>query len=503
MLLFLTPDPDDDEIEYDKTDAFSPFLTVDEPVPRNLYFPDDPLLSSILIEGDEELIKSLESPFNLIIGRDTIKKFNLVFAFPSHFFSQDTVREMQDTTHLLSPLPIPVDGSINGDEDNRSQTLHDTPRVECAVRPFGDHTDSERSSVNLVNNKGEVEKVDIVPRTQARWREGDQLDSSLGVTRPTLPDSTQTKGKLQASLVEEDTMLLFLTPDPDDDEIDYDKTDAFSPFLTVDEPVPRNLYFPDDPLLSSILLEGDEELIKSLVILITKFKHLFSNTLSSTPASIPPFNLVVDNEKWQNPKHRGPPRVQSPAKQAEIAKQIDQLLKQGIIERSNASYYSQIILTPKSDNTYRFCINYRAVNDCTQPASWPVPHIGQMLIQLGGQKSSIFGIVDLTQGYHQAPVSLATRVFTAFIAFCGIFHYLRLPFGPKRAPSYFQEVMAAIVLCGLIYFMCEIYLDDCIIHAADNETFISRLEQVLSRFDRHNIVLKPSKCKFGLPQVEF
>ena len=112
------------------------------------------------------------------------------------------MREMQDTTHLLSPLPIPVDGSINGDEDNRSQTLHDTPRVECAVRPFGDHTDSERSSVNLVNNKGEVEKVDIVPRTQARWREGDQLDSSLGVTRPTSLVPSQTLRNLYVTLVD-------------------------------------------------------------------------------------------------------------------------------------------------------------------------------------------------------------------------------------------------------------------------------------------------------------
>ena len=149
----------------------------------------------------------------------------------------------------------------------------------------------------------------------------------------------------------------------------------------------------------------------------------------------------------------------------------------------------------------RLCIDYRAVNACTEPASWPVPHIGQMLVRLGEKKSSIFGIVDLTQGYHQAPVSMSTKVFTAFIAFCGIFHYLRLPFGPKRAPSYFQEMMAAIVLCGLIYFMCEIYLDDCIIHGPDNITFLARLEQVFLRFEKHKIILKPSKCKFGLPKV--
>ena len=40
--------------------------------------------------------------------------------------------------------------------------------------------------------------------------------------------------------------------------------------------------------------------------------------------------------------------------------------------------------------------------------------------------------------------------------------------------------MAAVVLVGLIYFICEIYLDDCIVHAADADTFLSRLEHFLA-----------------------
>jgi transposase InsO family protein len=64
-------------------------------------------------------------------------------------------------------------------------------------------------------------------------------------------------------------------------------------------------------------------------------------------------------------------------------------------------------------------------------------------------------------------------------------------------------MMAAVVLAGLVYFICEIYLDDCIIHAADNTSFLSRLEQVFQRFSKHKLYLKPSKCKFGMSKVEF
>jgi hypothetical protein len=132
-----------------------------------------------------------------------------------------------------------------------------------------------------------------------------------------------------------------------------------------------------------------------------------------------------------------------------------------------------------------------------------------MFVRLGTHRSQLFGVVDLTSGYHQAPISLATRVFTVFITFCGCYQYLRLPFGPKRAPSYFQEMMAAFVLddciiSGLVYFIFEIRLDDCIIHAADNEIFTQQLELVFQRFSNiHKIVLKPNKCRFGLSEVEF
>ena len=73
-----------------------------------------------------------------------------------------------------------------------------------------------------------------------------------------------------------------------------------------------------------------------------------------------------------------------------------------------------------------------------------------MLRPNGNHKPKIFGTMDLTQGYHQAPITLATRAYTSFILFCGVYQFTRLPFGPKRAPSYSQQVMATVVLAGLI-----------------------------------------------------
>ena len=59
--------------------------------------------------------------------------------------------------------------------------------------------------------------------------------------------------------------------------------------------------------------------------------------------------------------------------------------------------------------------------------------------------------MDLTQSYHQAPLTFATRAYTSFITFPRLCQFTRLPFGPKRAPSYFQKIMATVVHTGLTY----------------------------------------------------
>ena len=181
-------------------------------------------------------------------------------------------------------------------------------------------------------------------------------------------------------------------------------------------------------------------------------------------------------------KNRAPPRSQSSVKQTALFNTIQTLISQGIVEKSQSPHYSQILMVPKPDGTFRMCVDYRALNDCTADASWPIPNIAEMFRRIGSQKPKIFGIMDLTQGYHQAPLTLATRAYTSFITFSGVYQFTRLHFGPKRAPSYFQEIMATVVLTGLIYMICEMYIDDCTVFSDTNIEFASRLKLIFERF---------------------
>ena len=82
-------------------------------------------------------------------------------------------------------------------------------------------------------------------------------------------------------------------------------------------------------------------------------------------------------------------------------------------------------------------------------------------------------VMDFTQGFHQVEVHLLFRFLTAFITFCGIFQFKRVPFG--------QQSLAYVVLAGLLYQICEIYVDDLIVYGVDEDDFIKNLRTIFER----------------------
>ena len=174
-----------------------------------------------------------------------------------------------------------------------------------------------------------------------------------------------------------------------------------------------------------------------------------------------------------------------------------------LIRVSEATHYSQVLLTPKPNNQWRFCVDFRNLNDCTKPESWPLPNIKETLNRIGQSGAKVFAVMDLTKGFYQTPLSEASRMLTAFICFCGVFEWCRVPMGLKGAPSYFQRMLATVVFIGLIHVIMELYIDDVIVHGPDDSEFMRRLRQVFERLWKYKVTLNPAKCRFGMDTIEY
>jgi hypothetical protein len=190
-------------------------------------------------------------------------------------------------------------------------------------------------------------------------------------------------------------------------------------------------------------------------------------------------------------------------KEKEVERQVRQMLELKLIKPSTVSAASHVMLAPKSGGQWRFCVDYRTLNLLSESLSWPIPNIKHMLERIGSRQARYFGVLDLSQGFYQVPLADESKALTAFITLCGTFKWNRLPMGIKSAPVYFQFLMVTIVLLGLIHVMCEIYIDDILMHAQTEDEFCANLTAILERCKLYNILINPAKCKFGLHVVEY
>ena len=104
--------------------------------------------------------------------------------------------------------------------------------------------------------------------------------------------------------------------------------------------------------------------------------------------------------------------------------------------------------------------------------------------------------------YHNIPIHEADKDKTVLITRKGCYRYKVLPFGLTTAPSVFQRPID-LVICGLTYITCLVYIDDIIVFAADFETHLSRLREVFERLRSANLKLHPTKCYLFQQEVDF
>jgi Reverse transcriptase (RNA-dependent DNA polymerase) len=201
-----------------------------------------------------------------------------------------------------------------------------------------------------------------------------------------------------------------------------------------------------------------------------------------------------------------------PLCQAELGvlrKFVKEHLTWGTIRPSKSPYKSRFFIK-KKDGTLRAVQDYRPVNEWTIRNAYPLPLIPELIDRLNG--CSLYTKFDICWGYNNIRIKEGDEWKAAFITNEGLFEPTVMFFGLTNSPATFQTMMNLIFSEEIAERWITIYMDDMAIHTKkrENETELQHILchrsyvcRILAKLLKHNLFLKPEKCTFKQPSIEF
>jgi hypothetical protein len=219
--------------------------------------------------------------------------------------------------------------------------------------------------------------------------------------------------------------------------------------------------------------DKQEDIPQSIQWLLQEYTDLFTD-----PKSLPPprvYDHAIPLQPGAVPVNSRPYRY-SPQHKIEIERQLQELLAVGLITHSSSPFASPVLLVQKKDGAWRFCVDYRKLNELTIKNKFPMPIIEEILEELHGAK--YFTKLDMKSGCHQVRMKVEDEAKRAFKTHQGHYQFKVMPFGLTNAPSTFQCLINDLLQPFLRKFVL-VFLDDILVYNSSLEAHEHHLQQVL------------------------
>lgn len=238
--------------------------------------------------------------------------------------------------------------------------------------------------------------------------------------------------------------------------------------------------------------------------LFKKYNEVFKLKDDPLPAtSAITLNIpLVNNEPVFTPQYK----LQK-SHEEEAYKQVQEMLKQGIIRPSVSRHNSPLLVVQKKtknpDGTHklRVCVDLRKLNSALVDSFYHLPAIHTLIQDI--PRAKYYCSLDLSAGYNQIPVADEDCHKLAFTCRHERFEYVRCCFGLKTAGFCFARMLNSVLAKLIANNECVCYLDDILITGNSEDELLERVEKVLELFQKYNLAINPEKIEIFKQTVSF
>ncbi|MBW0495915.1 hypothetical protein O181_035630 [Austropuccinia psidii MF-1] len=193
----------------------------------------------------------------------------------------------------------------------------------------------------------------------------------------------------------------------------------------------------------------------------------------------------------------------NPRAREALESHINEVIKLGVLRKvgnnGEVEVTTPVVITWHNDKS-RMVGGFRQLNTYTIPDRYPIRRIHETLTQLS--KPNFITSMDALEGFHHNFLTPHSRKLLIIIAHCGIYEYLRMPFGIKNAPSHYQRMMNTIFPHELSEGWLIIYIYYIIICSQSWQLHLERLSLVLKKILQVNMKISLKKCNFGFHELK-
>ncbi|MBW0555546.1 hypothetical protein O181_095261 [Austropuccinia psidii MF-1] len=205
-------------------------------------------------------------------------------------------------------------------------------------------------------------------------------------------------------------------------------------------------------------------------------------------------DITINIDRPYPPVLKRPAYPASPRAREALEKNIQELIQLGVLRKvchnEEVEVTKPVIIAWHNDNS-RMVGDFRAWNTYTVTDRYPIPRVQETLTQLS--KAKYITSMDALKGFHQIVLTPKAEKLLRIITHCGIYEYLRMPFGIKNAPSHYQRMMNTIFPTELSEGWLIIYIDDIIICSDSWSLHLERLARVLHKVAEVNMKISLKK----------